>query len=149
MPRILVVDRSDLLAWVVNRLAPPDTVIERASSFADAKRTLLDDPPDAAIFSLERCHASWRALIDCCIENPRTIPFVCTGELEHFDACGCELPCRMEDFMPGHATADELAGRIASLIGDRKTREPHRIQRSHGSWADEYPDRRENHAQKT
>ncbi len=148
MTRILVVDRSELLAWVVERLSPPDVVIERASSFADAKRALVNDPPDAAVFHLERCHASWRTLIACCLENPRVIPFVCTGEPGHFDACGCDLPCRIEDFMPINAIPAQFTDRIGSLIAESESDKPLQFRRGREPWADTTPERRKDHARK-
>jgi len=148
MIRILVADRSELLAWVVERLSPPDVVIERVSSFADAERALVNDPPDAAVFYLERCHASWRTLIACCLENPRVIPFVCTGELEHFETCGCDLPCRIEDFVPINATPAEFTDRISSLIADCKSDEPPRFRHGREPWADTTSEPRKKHARK-
>lgn len=148
MTRILVVDRSELLAWVVERLSPPGVVIERASSFADAERALVIDPPDAAVFYLERCHASWRTLIDRCLEGPRVIPFVCTGELEHLESCGCDLPCRIEDFVPINATPAEFTDRISSLIADCKSDESPRFRHGREPWADTTPEPRKKHARK-
>jgi len=148
MTRILVVDRSELLAWVVERLSPPDVVIERASSFTDAERALVQDPPDAAVFYLERCHACWRTLIDRCLDGPRVIPFVCTGELEHFESCGCDLPCREADFVPSGGTSAEFKNRINSLVEDCKEREPQRFRRDRELWTDANPERRKKDARR-
>ncbi|MCD4747965.1 MAG: hypothetical protein K8R59_01220 [Thermoanaerobaculales bacterium] len=127
MIRLLVVDRSELLAWMVAKVATPGVKIERAETFVEAERVLAEDPPDGAIFNLVPCHTKWRLLIDRCVDNGRAIPFLCTAVLEHYDACGCELPCRGEDFIPRTMPPHEFSKRITLLMEECRKNSPERF----------------------
>ncbi len=85
MPRVLVVDGSHLMVWLVQTLVPDDVQVVQAARFADAQAMLSSDPPDAAIFSLTPSTVEWSRLISLCHEHAPPIPFVlCTtldGEL--------------------------------------------------------------------
>lgn len=85
MPRVLVVDGSHLMVWLVQTLVPDGVEVVQASRFADAQFVLTSDPPDAAIFNLTPSTLEWSRLISLCHEHAPPIPFVlCTtldGEL--------------------------------------------------------------------
>ena len=85
MPRVLVVDGSHLMVWLVQTLVPDDVQVVQAARFADAQAMLSSDPPDAAIFSLTPSTVEWSRLISLCHQHSPPIPFVlCTtldGEL--------------------------------------------------------------------
>jgi hypothetical protein len=85
MPRVLVVDGSHLMVWLVQTLVPDGVEVVQARRFADAQSLLTSDPPDAAIFNLTPSTLEWSRLISLCHEHTPPIPFVlCTtldGEL--------------------------------------------------------------------
>lgn len=122
MVRLLVVDRSELLAWRISRIVPPDVEVESVNTLAAARRRLRENPPDAAIFDLCRCHSDWEALFEACSSHDHPIPFLCVAEVDHFEACGRELPCRQEELISEGLPREELGRKIAGLFaggGDR------------------------------
>ena len=127
MARLLVVDRSELLAWRVAKVAPPGVEVERASTFAQAQQMLAESPPDAALFNLAPCHSNWRRLLDECTGNGRLIPFLCIAALDHYEACSCDLPCRVEDLIPKGLPHEEFGLKIAGLIDECRQEDPPRF----------------------
>lgn len=132
--RLLVVDRSQLLAWMVERFAPSEVLVSRASTFPEARKCLEEKPPDAAIFNLTPCHPDWRRLIDLCQGEERNIPFLCVAELDHYDYCSCRLPCRTEDVVSKAVSREEFKARIEALIAETKETDRQRFRRTRERW---------------
>jgi len=82
MPRVLVVDGSHLMVWLVQTLVPDGVEVVQANRFADAQSLLTSDPPDAAIFNLTPSTLEWSRLISLCHEHTPPIPFVLCTTLE-------------------------------------------------------------------
>ncbi len=127
VPRLLVVDRSELLAWRVAKVAPPGVDVERATTFAQAEQMLAESPPDAALFNLAPCHTNWRRLLDECTGNGRLIPFLCIAALDHYEDCCCTVPCRAEDLIPKGLPSGEFGVMIANLIKECREEDPLRF----------------------
>lgn len=125
--RILVVDRSLLLAWMVAKVVPPGVKVERASTFDQAERMLTENPPDAAVLHLAPSHQNWRRLLDLCIGNGRLIPFLCVAAVDHYEVCNYSLPCRTEDLIPRDLTPVEFAEMIAALVDECRQKDPLRF----------------------
>ncbi len=118
MARLLVVDRSELVAWRVAQVAPAGVDVERATTFVQAQKMLDEDPPDAVLFNLAPCHSDWRRLLDRCVGGGRSIPFLCMAAVDHYEVAACELPCRLEDVIPKGLSPAELSKKIAGLMAE-------------------------------
>jgi response regulator RpfG family c-di-GMP phosphodiesterase len=114
--RLLVVDGSSLTAWLVAQVSPQDVDVVRAETFAQARRILVEDPPDAAIFNLTPWKLEWRALIERCGRGERRIPYLCTSAVDDPASEGLELPCRPADYFPKSLPVRELRARVGRLV---------------------------------
>lgn len=132
--RILVVDGSELLAWRVAKVAPPGVEVERATTFAQAQKMLAESPPDAALFNLTPCHSNWRRLLDECTGNRQLIPFLCIVDLDQYEACSCDLPCRAEDLISEGLPNREFGVKIAGLINECGQEDPERFHGRRDEW---------------
>ncbi|HQR44649.1 MAG TPA: hypothetical protein PK598_01380 [Thermoanaerobaculia bacterium] len=74
--RLLVLDESQLLAWMVERLAPPGTLVTGLTSFDEARRVVQEDPPDAAVVSLTSAHLPWREFARLCAAARPRVPIL-------------------------------------------------------------------------
>ena len=72
--RLLVVDEYRLLAWMVEQLSPPGTQIRGTASFEEARRIVLENPPDAAVVSLTPARLPWREFQQLCASRERPVP---------------------------------------------------------------------------
>ena len=66
--RVLVLDESKLLMWMVAVLCPPGTEILARASFEEARRAILESPLDAAVVSMTPARVPWRELQALCAE---------------------------------------------------------------------------------
>jgi DNA-binding NarL/FixJ family response regulator len=114
--RLLIVDGSDLTAWLVAHAVPAGVEVVRAATFAQAVRILRDAPPDVAIFNLTPSHLDWRTLLETCDRHEPPVPFLCTSPLDEANASDSPLPCRPERFCPKSLLVPELRARIERLI---------------------------------
>ena len=74
--RVLVLDESRLMAWIVEHVAPPGTKVVGLTSFDDARRALLENPPDAAIVSVTSARRPWREFRLLCTERRPPVPLL-------------------------------------------------------------------------
>ena len=58
--RILVLDESRVLPWVVEHVCPPGTDVVSLTSFDEARRLVRESPPDAVVVSVPPAHLPWR-----------------------------------------------------------------------------------------
>lgn len=72
--RLLVLDENQLLAWMVERLAPSGTLVTGLTSFDEACELLLKGPPDAAVVSLTSAHVPWREIARLCAAARPRVP---------------------------------------------------------------------------
>ena len=108
MPRVLVVDGSHLMVWVVQTLVPDGVEVVQARRFADAQAVLTSDPPDAAIFNLTPPTLEWSRLIALCCERTPQIPYLLCTTLDG------ELPAELQLPSPPLAVVRKPA-RISDL----------------------------------
>ena len=113
--RLLLVGGSELTAWVVRRLVPSGVEVERCDTIAEARETLVDAPPQAAIFDVSRSRVPWRSLADLCNRHEPRIPFLCYSVIhsESFET-GVQPCC--EEFFTLPEPLDDLRARLESLI---------------------------------
>ena len=72
--RIALVGGSELMAWIVAEVSPPDVEIQHLRRFAAARETLETHPPDAVLFAVTPQRPPWDDLADLCAENQPPIP---------------------------------------------------------------------------
>ena len=104
MRRVLVVDGSHLMVWLVRTLVPDDVQVVQAGRFGEAQALLTSDPPDAAIFNLTPSTLEWSRLISLCHEHAPPIPFVLCTTLDG------ELPAELHLPWPPLAVIRKPAG---------------------------------------
>jgi DNA-binding response OmpR family regulator len=74
--RILVLDGSRVLPSLVQRMLRYEDRVETTDSFQDARRTLMERPPDALIVNLTPTDLPWQELKDLCERHTPPIPVI-------------------------------------------------------------------------
>lgn len=123
--RILVVDGSRLMAWLVGAVAPEAVEVEHASSLAEAREVLTRHPPQAAVFDLTPTRLPWHELADLCRLASPPIPFRCfSASWARDDEPGDSPGCRWVVDKP--RTIDELRAQVDALVRESRqaTQEP-------------------------
>jgi DNA-binding NtrC family response regulator len=116
MPRVLVVDGSHLMVWLVQTLAPDDVQVVQASRFPDAESLLTSDPPDAAIFNLTPSTLEWSRLISLCHEHTPPIPFILCSTLDGELPADLRLPCPPLAVVRKPARISDLRATLGELL---------------------------------
>jgi len=119
--RLLVLDENHLLAWMVERLAPPGTEVVGFTSFDDARRALLDNPPDAAVVCVTAAHLPWREFGRLCASRRPPVPVL-------FESCvfssaeeaGLDVASGDVRFLPTPASRADLADALTRLLDDAR-----------------------------
>lgn len=123
--RLLVLDENQLLAWMVERVAPPGTEVLGLTSFDEACRELKSNPPDAAVVSLTAAHMPWSELRQCCASGRPPVPVLFESCV--FGSAGeAGLAAEGDDvrFLRTPTSRAELQEAIARLLSDaREARE--------------------------
>ena len=117
--RLLVLDENQLLAWMVERLAPPGTEVVAFTSFDDARRALLENPPDAAVVCVTAAHLPWREFGRLCAGRRPPVPVL-------FESCvfssaeeaGLEADSGEVRFLRTPASRGDLKDALARLLKD-------------------------------
>jgi DNA-binding NtrC family response regulator len=122
MTRLLLVDGSDLMEWIVAHLIPRNVEVVRVGSFAEADRLLRNQPPDAAIFNIAPRHLDWRALLERCLHHEPAIPFLCCSAIEPDEERDGRLPCRPEDHFTKSIPQDEFRELLTRLCAESRAR---------------------------
>jgi DNA-binding response OmpR family regulator len=122
MTRLLLVDGSDLMGWLVAHLIPSDVEVIRAASFSEADRCLREQPPDAAIFNLMPRHLDWRTLLDRCVRGQRVVPYLCCSAIDNDEERDGPLPCRPEDFFTKSIPQNDLRKLLERLFSESRGR---------------------------
>lgn len=115
--RLLLLDDSRVLPWLVRRMVPPGVQVQVTHSFSDALRRISEDPPEAIMVNLPLAKLPWRRFHEMCTGHQPPIPVLyesCThsGVAE----AGVSFQEGYADFLPSPWTAALLRSRIASLI---------------------------------
>jgi DNA-binding NtrC family response regulator len=116
MPRVLVVDGSHLMVWLVQTLAPDDVQVVQASRFPDAESLLTSDPPDAAIFNLTPSTLEWSRLIALCHEHAPPVPCVLCTTLDGELPAEFHLPCPPLAVIRKPAGISDLRATLGELL---------------------------------
>lgn len=73
--RLLLLERCELMSWLIENLVPDGVEVQRVDSFEQACAKLLRHDPQAAIFDLTPCMGPWSELATLCDEATPPIPF--------------------------------------------------------------------------
>ena len=107
---------------MLGQVAPQDVEIVHAETFAEAQRSLTEDPPDAAIFILTPWQLEWSDLIGLCAAEGASIPYLCTSAIDDPARDGLELPCPAGAYFPRSLPVRELQGRVEELVREARAR---------------------------
>ena len=119
--RVFVLDESQLLAWVVGRLSPPGTEVVAFTSFDDARRVLLENPPDAAVVSLTSAHLPWREFRQLCADSRPPVPILYEScVFSSAEEAGLEPGSGDARFLPAPASRTNLKEALERLLSDAR-----------------------------
>ncbi len=115
--RLLVLDESRVLSWVVEHLSPPGVEVEYVESFEEAKRRVRERPPDAAVVSLTPAHLPWNSFQHLCASSVPPVPVL-------YESCVHKSPSDAglgplegyAEFLPKPTPRGELQAAIQRLI---------------------------------
>ena len=119
--RVFVLDESQLLAWMVGRLSPPGTEVVGLTSFDDARRALLENPPDAAVVSLTSAHLPWREFRQLCSDCRPPVPILYEScVFSSAEEAGLEPGSDEGRFIQAPASRTNLKEALERLLGDAR-----------------------------
>ena len=114
--RILLIGGSELMAWVVRRVAPSRVEVQHGKTFEEARSALRDRPPQAVLFAVTPSRQPWDELAQICRERQPPIPFVdyfhVGGEFPEPEAAGTNP----DPHVP--VPVDDLRQKLEALIGE-------------------------------
>jgi len=119
--RVFVLDESQLLAWMVGRLSPPGTEVVGLTSFDDARRALLENPPDAAVVSLTSRHLPWREFRQLCADCRPPVPILYEScVFSSAEEAGVESDSGHTRFLTAPASRTNLKEALEQLLDDAR-----------------------------
>jgi hypothetical protein len=115
--RLLVLDESRLLAWMVEQLCPPGTEVVGLGSFEEARRVLLTNPPDAAVVTVGPAHLPWRNFQKLCASRTPPVPVLYESCIStSVEGAGLEPDESHAFFLRTPAPIAEFEGALARLL---------------------------------
>lgn len=115
--RLLVLDESRILAWLVERLAPPGTEVVGLVRFEEACRALAENPPDAAIVSMTRARLPWREFQKRCASLKPPVPVLFESSVFlSAEEAGLEAETCHTHFLPKPAPIADFEAAVAGLL---------------------------------
>lgn len=72
--RLLVLDHSGILPWLVEHAAPAGVDVEAVTDLQQAERVLREHPPDAAVVSVPPATLPWRQFQHLCATCEPPVP---------------------------------------------------------------------------
>ena len=119
--RLLVLDECQILAWMVERLSPPGTEVVGLTSFDEARRSLLENPPDAAVVSLTSAHLPWRELSKLCVDLRPQVPVLYESCIfSSAEEAGVEASSGDARFLKTPASRADLKNALTGLLDEAR-----------------------------
>jgi len=119
--RVLVVDSSGLLPWVVRHAAPPGVDIDAANDLAGAERLLHERPPDAVVVSVPPAHLPWCSFQHRCATARPPIPVLYESYLHASAAeAGLDPGDGYAAFLPKPAAGERLRRALVELLAEAR-----------------------------
>jgi hypothetical protein len=72
--RVLVLDQSGILPWLVEHASTPGTVVQAVRSVEEAERAVRERPPDAAVVSMPHAQLPWARFQHLCAVQQPPVP---------------------------------------------------------------------------
>lgn len=116
MTRVLVVDGSELMGWLVQHLVPRHVEVVRAATFSEANSVLSHDPPGAAIFNITPSNLNWQQLVEICCRQDPPVPFLFCSTLSPAEESEIELPCLRDHVFDKPMRISELRLSLNELL---------------------------------
>ncbi len=115
--RLLVLDPSGLLPWVVRHAAPEGVEVEMAASLEAAERILAEHSPDAAVVSVPPAQLPWRSFQRICARAHPPVP-VLYESCVHASAAeaGLDPADGYAVFLPKPAAREQLRAALVELL---------------------------------
>ena len=119
--RLLVLDSSGLLAWVVRHAAPEGVEVEVAANLEAAERMLAEYAPDAAVVSLPPAQLPWRCFQHHCALSRPPVP-VLYESCVHASAAeaGLDPADGYAEFLPKPVAPERLRSALAELLAEAR-----------------------------
>ena len=115
--RLLVLDQSLILQWLVRHEFPDGLEIASAQNLHEAEVLLAADPPDAAVVSLPRARLPWPAFQHRCATHVPPIPVLYASCVPtDARAMGLDLADGYAAFLRKPAARAELRSALEALL---------------------------------
>jgi len=128
--RLLVLDQTHILPWIVERELPewPHVEVVAMTRVEDAERLLREAPPDAAVVSLPPAEVDWRRFYALCRRRRPPVPVLFESCIERALADlgldpGSEGVMLLQKPVPAAALREALC-RLFELAGQVHGKEP-------------------------
>ncbi len=72
--RVLVLDHSGILPWIIEHAAETHAEVEAVTSLEEAERAVRERPPDAAVVSLTHAELPWGRFQHLCASQEPPVP---------------------------------------------------------------------------
>jgi DNA-binding NtrC family response regulator len=115
--RLLVLDNSGILPWLVAHAAPAGVEVEAVSSLDEAERRVREQPPDGAVVSMPHSQLPWAGFQHLCATRRPPVPVLYTS-CEHHDAgeAGIDPGEGVSLFLPKPVAHGRLHQALAELL---------------------------------
>ena len=115
--RLLVLDGSSVLPYIVNRLVPEDVQVETVKTFDEARERLQRDPPDAVILNIFPSNLPWTGLQALCHGHNPPIPVLYESSVwENLEEAGLEDDNGHSHFLKKPYPIEELRAELKHLL---------------------------------
>jgi hypothetical protein len=118
--RLLVLDRSGILPWLVTHAAPPGVEVVAVTSLGDAERCVRERRIDGVVVSMPHSQLPWASFQHLCASQRPPVPVLYTS-CEHHDAveAGLDPGAGVALFLPQPLAHERLHDALAGLLGNR------------------------------
>ena len=130
MARLLVVDGSQLMTWLVMSVVPRGVSVEWVTSFAEAEAILRENPPDAAILNITPSRLDWNLLREICRGHRPPVQVICCEAIGNLDG-GSQSTCPDERSLSKPFSINDLRQRVGLLLEEIGFQEVARRDRPH------------------
>jgi len=115
MARLLIVDGSQLMTWLVMSVLPNGITVEWATSYDEAETILRENPPDAAILNITPCRLDWNLLRSICRAHRPPVPVICCEAIGNLDG-GNQQTCPHERCLAKPFSINDLRQKVELLL---------------------------------
>jgi len=115
--RLLVLDGSNVLPFIVTRLVPDDVQVETVKTFDEARARIQDDSPDAVIINVFPSDLPWTDLQALCHGHNPPIPILYESSVwDNLEEAGLEDHNGHSHFLKKPYPVKELRAELRRLL---------------------------------